>query len=435
MKVLKRHRSPATSCGKIHGLRPRVELVEPRALRAALSSGMFEPLAVLGLSPGSGPTVVQVNDLPAPETPIGASPQRSDNASPSSVLVVDLNGDGTPDLLSVDAAGNLLYHQGVAGQSGGFEPAIAIDLRSPPTAILSGLRSSLPQMFSRASRASPGFSITKATEFQRPRSMPMAHPGPDVEELLALGRGEEEAVAVLGDSAGVEVFGVGGLSKATDSYRVSRSSSEDSYPAVPKSEGDNLAGLIVAGILGPYETIPDQGEQSPPSCVPWQLVVLEEASLPMVMTSLPIEISPPGEGEEAAQLPINNGSLAAPPSMLNPWERYLMSLDLALEDLDRNVADSDEDSTGRREPSRLFSSIEADPGRTHTDREEVDLSKLDRQASRFARDSTGPAMTTLAVGAWILRTKLHQRVRTKSPHDRSPIGLLILRRGTGSSTG
>ncbi len=418
MKGFKRHRSPATSCGKIHGFRPRVEQVEARALRAALSLGMFEPLTEPVLSPGSGPAVVQANDIPAPGTPIGASPDRSDSATSSSVLVVDLNGDGTPDLISVDAAGSLLYHQGVAGKSGSFEPAIAIDLQSPPAAILSGLRSSLPQMVSRASRGSPGFSITKATEFQRPRTMPIAHPGPDIEELLALGRGEEEAVAVLSDSAGVELYVVGGQAKATEPYRVSRSSSEDSQPVAPKNEGDNLAGFITEGLPGPYDTIPDQGEQSPPSCVPWQLVVLEETSLPMVMTSLPMEISPPGDGEAAEQVPTKNGSLAAPPLMLNPWERYLMSLDLALEDLDRDPADSDGVLTGQREQSRPSSSTEADSGRTTTDREPAELSKLDRQAFRLAPDSTCPAVTTLAVGAWILRTTLHQRVRTKRPHNR-----------------
>ena len=42
-------------------------------------------------------------------------------------LVADVNGDGTSDVLVVDAAGNILYRQGIPGQPGSFEPPVTIN--------------------------------------------------------------------------------------------------------------------------------------------------------------------------------------------------------------------------------------------------------------------------------------------------------------------
>ena len=42
-------------------------------------------------------------------------------------LVADVNGDGTSDVLVVDAAGNILYRQGVPGQPGTFEPPVTVN--------------------------------------------------------------------------------------------------------------------------------------------------------------------------------------------------------------------------------------------------------------------------------------------------------------------
>jgi hypothetical protein len=42
-------------------------------------------------------------------------------------LVTDVNGDGTEDALLIDSAGNLLYRQGVPGQSGTFEPPVIVN--------------------------------------------------------------------------------------------------------------------------------------------------------------------------------------------------------------------------------------------------------------------------------------------------------------------
>jgi hypothetical protein len=46
-------------------------------------------------------------------------------------LVVDVNGDGTDDILVVDGAGDILYRQGIPGQPGTYEPPIIVN---PPLA-------------------------------------------------------------------------------------------------------------------------------------------------------------------------------------------------------------------------------------------------------------------------------------------------------------
>jgi hypothetical protein len=52
----------------------------------------------------------------------------SAHASP---VVADVNGDGTPDVLVLDSAGNVLYRQGIAGQPGAFEPPVTINPGNP----------------------------------------------------------------------------------------------------------------------------------------------------------------------------------------------------------------------------------------------------------------------------------------------------------------
>ena len=42
-------------------------------------------------------------------------------------LVADVNGDGTDDVLVIDAAGEILYRQGQPGQSGAFDPPVTIN--------------------------------------------------------------------------------------------------------------------------------------------------------------------------------------------------------------------------------------------------------------------------------------------------------------------
>jgi predicted phosphodiesterase len=46
-------------------------------------------------------------------------------------LVADLNGDGTADVLVIDAAGKILYRQGIPGSPGGFQPPEAINPGRP----------------------------------------------------------------------------------------------------------------------------------------------------------------------------------------------------------------------------------------------------------------------------------------------------------------
>jgi hypothetical protein len=49
----------------------------------------------------------------------------------SNPLVVDVNGDGTNDVLIVDSAGDILYRQGIPGQPGIFESPITINSGNP----------------------------------------------------------------------------------------------------------------------------------------------------------------------------------------------------------------------------------------------------------------------------------------------------------------
>ena len=46
-------------------------------------------------------------------------------------LVADVNGDGTSDMLVVDAAGDILYRQGVPGEPGSFQPPVTVNPGHP----------------------------------------------------------------------------------------------------------------------------------------------------------------------------------------------------------------------------------------------------------------------------------------------------------------
>ena len=46
-------------------------------------------------------------------------------------LVADFNGDGTDDVLVVDAAGDILYRQGLPGQPGSFQPPVTVNPGKP----------------------------------------------------------------------------------------------------------------------------------------------------------------------------------------------------------------------------------------------------------------------------------------------------------------
>ena len=45
--------------------------------------------------------------------------------------MADVNSDGAADFLVVDAAGNILYRQGIPGQPGSFEPPVTINPGNP----------------------------------------------------------------------------------------------------------------------------------------------------------------------------------------------------------------------------------------------------------------------------------------------------------------
>ncbi len=55
---------------------------------------------------------------------LAGQPTTNPEANP---LVVDVNGDGTDDVLVVDGAGDILYRQGIPGQPGTYEPPIIVN--------------------------------------------------------------------------------------------------------------------------------------------------------------------------------------------------------------------------------------------------------------------------------------------------------------------
>ena len=54
-------------------------------------------------------------------------PGKVASSAHSSPVVVNVNGDGTPDVLVLDSAGNILYRQGIPGQPGTFEPPVTVN--------------------------------------------------------------------------------------------------------------------------------------------------------------------------------------------------------------------------------------------------------------------------------------------------------------------
>jgi hypothetical protein len=114
--------------------------------------GGFQLLPAIELGSEGGPTVVATGDFTgdgqsdlavALEDPNSVTIELNQGngqfAQPASVglvpqntpLVADLNGDGVPDVTIVDGAGNILFRQGVADQSGTFDPPITINSGFP----------------------------------------------------------------------------------------------------------------------------------------------------------------------------------------------------------------------------------------------------------------------------------------------------------------
>ena len=60
-----------------------------------------------------------------------SDPAKVVTSAHSSPVVADVNGDGTPDVLVLDSAGNILYRQGVPGQPGTFEPPVTVNPGAP----------------------------------------------------------------------------------------------------------------------------------------------------------------------------------------------------------------------------------------------------------------------------------------------------------------
>ena len=63
----------------------------------------------------------------ATATARSSTPASSPRPSMPTPLVADVNGDGTDDVLVVDAAGDILYRQGIPGQPGTFDPPVTIN--------------------------------------------------------------------------------------------------------------------------------------------------------------------------------------------------------------------------------------------------------------------------------------------------------------------
>ena len=56
-----------------------------------------------------------------------SDPAATDLARNDTPLVVDITGDGTPDVIEVDSAGDILFRQGLAGEPGSFLPPVIVN--------------------------------------------------------------------------------------------------------------------------------------------------------------------------------------------------------------------------------------------------------------------------------------------------------------------
>src|SRR5262249_60716736 len=60
-----------------------------------------------------------------------SDPAATDLVRRETPLVADLNGDGTPDVSVVDAAGDILYRAGRPGEPRRFAPPVPLNPRAP----------------------------------------------------------------------------------------------------------------------------------------------------------------------------------------------------------------------------------------------------------------------------------------------------------------
>ena len=287
-------------------------------------------------------------------------------------IIGDLNGDRIDDVLEL-AAGSVLYHQGIRGQPGTFEPAVPLYPVSHSGAIPSRRLTNRPILIALPEKADPALGTIRLD-------------GVDATRVFKIGPDDGFEADAVGDSGGwapalFEVGPGGPRSISVDADPSPHHSTELPFSALMGLALPFHAAAgweaVELGALNPStrdETASSRMGLSPTSPALEELVALRESSLPMVATALTLTIPVSDEASrpeladsEAAAVarsgvgPESSAGRAAStaargrgratsrtgesdkpgsdtwpqPAALQPWQRFVLGLDGALEVLDR----------------------------------------------------------------------------------------------------
>jgi hypothetical protein len=363
-------------------LRPGVEAAEDRALLSTFlfSNPVDTPrgIAARDSHGASIPDLARPRLLPqrqAEETPWNALVTLGQPAPPSGTsgakIIGDFNGDGTDDMLEFAATGSILYRQGVPGQAGAFEPSVALNPVFSSRAIPPRRATNGPIMVLQAVGPA-GITIrpnapAQTTVFDWTQSN-------GVEDALVGNRGDWAQALFEGYTVGLRPISV--EEDPCPPHPTGLPSSVLTGSALPfDAAAERQAVEFVAVSLSSQDdTATSRMGASSSSPAPPQLVALRESSLPLAATALTLTAPVSGEdpGPEAAQreavattLAVHIGlstgqavpstarrggwpagetegsdepAVGAQPAVVAPWQRFVMGLDNALEELDRDNA-------------------------------------------------------------------------------------------------
>ncbi len=383
-----------------------------------------------------------------------ASHVRLISAPHGTTLVADVNGDGAPDVIEFDGAGNLVYHAGIPGQPGEFEAPVTIN----PASTSRGIGSSL-----KANRLTQIPKLVGAQPFAIANSSSSVDPATDSD----LSEGDGAGVAIVNDiqDNAVALFDVSPqrpspISVESDppdpialAISVVTGGAVPFFPANAWREAAELAALrlsnqdaTVTDSLGASSSAPASG----------QLVALNETSLPMAATVLTLTIEESGKepGPTTAEteapgliatpagqrIPSEQHTVAAArvtrsasgptegpdepgagaTAGLTPWERLVLGLDQALEELDR------EGGAGTSGPTKPHNRTDPPPG---PDRPAPGGGPGQRSAPErpSAAESAGPEAAIPLRRIGLIDATIARRGAERAGPDRCGIDSMVLR--------